>query len=102
VSSQITHPSDGAALCRLTAGSSLVSARPPLHGSRALSRCDCCVRCETASRDRASCPSGSLYDLVKRGLRKPEFLIVDGGTGLSKQILAPQAKGCSRTARAPR
>jgi hypothetical protein len=43
--------SDGAALCRLTTGSSLVSARPPLHGSRALSRCDCCVRCETASRD---------------------------------------------------
>jgi hypothetical protein len=42
------------------------------------------VRCETASRDRASCPSGSLYDLVKRGLRKPEFLIVDGGTGLEQ------------------
>jgi transposase-like protein len=31
-----------------------------------------------------------LDDLVKRGLRKPEFLIVDGGTGL-EQALAVRA-----------
>ena len=29
-----------------------------------------------------------LDDLVKRGLRKPEFLIVDGGTGLEKALAA--------------
>jgi putative transposase len=29
-----------------------------------------------------------LDDLVKRGLRKPEFLIVDGGTGLEQALAA--------------
>ena len=29
-----------------------------------------------------------LDDLVKRGLRKPEFLIVDGGTGLEQALTA--------------
>jgi putative transposase len=29
-----------------------------------------------------------LDDLVKRGLRKPEFLIVDGGTGLEQDLVA--------------
>jgi transposase-like protein len=29
-----------------------------------------------------------LDDLVKRGLRKPEFLIVDGGTGLERALAA--------------
>ena len=32
-------------------------------------------------------PSGR-GDLVKRGLRKPEFLIVDGGTGLEQALAA--------------
>ena len=31
---------------------------------------------------------GVLDDLVKRGLRKPEFLIVDGGTGLGQALAA--------------
>jgi len=34
-----------------------------------------------------------LDDLIKRGLRKPEFLIVDGGTGL-EQALAPSGATC--------
>src|SRR5260370_33743122 len=29
-----------------------------------------------------------LDDLIKRGLRKPEFLIVDGGTGLEQALAA--------------
>jgi putative transposase len=27
-----------------------------------------------------------LHDLIKRGLRKPEFLIVDGGSGLERAL----------------
>jgi hypothetical protein len=33
-------------------------------------------------------PGAALDDLVRRGLRQPEFLIVDGAAGLDKAIAA--------------
>ncbi len=33
-------------------------------------------------------PGGKGRDLVKRGLRQPEFMIVDGGSGLEQALAA--------------
>jgi hypothetical protein len=38
-----------------------------------------------------------LDDLVKRGLRQPEFLIVDGGTGLEQALLSVQSDKRARS-----